>query len=684
MSVNSTDFFYSAHNKLCVGLNFFRICNTILVLSTLKNGDRGMIKQASRILVFAVTILVGTNLIFADEGMWLLSNLPLNELPSDQWTEQVQKSSARLPNCSASLVSSDGLIMTNGHCAQEAVQALSTPQNNLYENGFYARTLLAEKKTSLNLKVLISVEDRGVQKQGLVCEEVILYQGGQYNNYCYKVYDDIRLVFSSEKNTWFFGGDADNFEYPRFAMDVAFLRAYENDKPAQTSNHFKWSKSGASEDELIFVSGHPGSTERMLTSAALETERDIKAPFILDLIRRREITTQQFMLRGKEQTRIAKSDLFSWQNGRKLYTGKIRGLQDLDLTDSKKIYEKKVTDDAKNKPHLTKKLEDGRLMVADAQTAIREIYSKVVLLLARHGFDSRLFKYAQSLVSGNQQFAESVLEERNNEPPLNLEYEEAKLRDSLTHFTEVFGVNNLATQDLLMRYHERPSDVASLLISSTRLADFNEHKLIVQEFIKSGSLPFGNGDLIVGLVRDIQVKHAPQYEKAWHDALEKERQGYAKISEVLFELYGTDIYPDATFTLRLSFGTVSGYEENGRQIAPFTTIGQAFAHSAEFDNTGDHQLPLSWYKARRLLRSATPLNFTSNLDITGGNSGSPVFNKELEIVGLVFDGNIHSLVSDYDYNYSPKSRAISVHSSGILEMLQKVYKADRLVKELTR
>ena len=481
-------------------------------------------KKIAALAVFAFMIfgLLATSK--ADEGMWLLNNLPMRQLkdkynfvPSPEWIGHVQRSSARLPNCSSSFVSGDGLIFTNGHCAEESVQALSTPKNNLYEKGFYARTYAQELKTDRTVRVLLSASDvtkmvndsqnktqtiqqvqrdkvglsvstmlsAGVSqdnKDSFVCEVVVLYQGGQYQNYCYKVYNDIRLVFSTEKNVWFMGGDADNFEYPRYAMDVAFFRAYENGKPAKTPKHFRWSKSGASTGELIFVSGHPGSTKRLLTSSALKTERDIRVPFLLDLFRRRELTLQQFMLRGKEQHRIAESDLFSWQNSRKLYVGKIRGLQDPALIGQKEYSESQAIIDSKD-PSVSQELQEGRKLVEEAQETIREIYPKYILLVRGLGFDSRLYGYAQSLASGNEAFAKSVLEARADEPPLNLEYEKAKLTDSLTHLVEVLGADSPEVLVVIFGSISggNPVSVADYLVNNTKLSDINEHRKMVQD-----------------------------------------------------------------------------------------------------------------------------------------------------------------------------------------------------------
>ena len=606
-------------------------------------------KMVLVLIVFAIT-----NLALADEGMWLLNNLPAAELkakynftPTPEWVERVQKSSARLPNCSASFVSADGLIMTNGHCAEDAVQTLSTAKNNLYANGFYARNNTEELKTGLTLMVLNHIDDRTPELAetltGLKCEPVSLYQGAVTQTYCYKVYDDIRLVFSSEKNTWFFGGDSDNFEFPRYAMDAAFLRAYENGVPAKTPFHFKWSRAGAKEGELIFVSGHPGRTQRLLTSAALEFERDIRVPFMLDMFRRRELTTQQFMLRGKEQTRIAQSDLFSWQNARKLYVGKVRGLQDPRLIADKMAFEQKVVTELGNNAALRQEYSDGQALILQAQQTLTQLYPKIALLLGNLGFDSNL------VMDGKVE---------------SLEYEEAKLTDSLTHLTEVFGASSLLITEL-MKCGSGPADIA--------------HK-----FVRAGEIKASCLGTVLTKDEGVAIKIFSMLKGDWDALAEQQRQGYKKINDVLFALYGTNRYPDATFTLRLSFGTVRGYEENGKQIASTTTLDGAYKHSADFGNQGDWQLPSRWLKRKNAVNLQTPFNFVSDLDITGGNSGSPVFNRNLEIVGLVFDGNIHSLVSDYDYNYSPRARAVSVHSSGIIEVLKKIYRADALVRELTR
>jgi len=637
-----------------------------------------------------VSVLLAVILVFgfssyADEGMWLLNNLPLEQLKNKYdfvstsvWVERVQKSSARLPNCSTSFVSEDGLLMTNWHCSEEAVKELSTPENNYYENGFYAPTPSQELKTNLNVRVLMSVTDitkevnntamfSRISPVGMTCEVVILYQGGQYHSYCYKIYNDIRLVFMPEQRVGFFGGDADNFEYPRYTLDVSFLRAYEDGKPVKTPDHFTWSKTGAKEGELMFVSGHPGSTERLLTLSALETERDVRAPFLLDVFRRRELTTKQFMLRGRAEALVVESDLFSWQNARKLYAGKIKGLQDPKLFRDKKLFEADLLDKANGDPVLTNQITEGMNLISEAQKEIRPIYSQLMMTARGLGFDSDLFGLVfESLNLGsNQQNIQSVIEYRNSLSETSLRYEEAKLVDSLGHLVEVFGADSQLVRSVL-------SDD----MSPARAA----HQFIYDSFEMEPDV--ATNPLLSAAVAVVAESYGLQAQ--YVQAVKREQEGYARLSDAMFKLLGTGVYPDATFTLRLSFGTMSGYSENGKTILPWTTIGDAYRHSADFDNAGDWKLPNKWQKRKSSVNLKTPLNFVSNLDITGGNSGSPVFNRDLEIVGIVFDSNIHGLVSDYDYDYSPQARAVAVHSAGILELLGNVYQADQLVQELIR
>ncbi len=658
-----------------------------------------MTKKTILGLIAAFFIFFGISSL-ADEGMWLLNNLPLQQLkdkygfvPTKDWAENIQLSAVRLPNCSASFVSPDGLVMTNWHCAEEAVQKLSTASNNLYRDGFSASDKAHELKTELTLINLISVEDvtkeiettvsqdtssnlvgarraavSGViadrsTKSGLKCEAVTLYQGGQLQVYCYKVYDDVRLVFVPEAAVGFFGGDADNFEYPRHNLDISFLRAYEGGLPARTSHYFKWSKTGAADGELVFAAGHPGSTQRLLTSSALMTMRDVKVPFILDLFRRREIAIQQFALRGAEEKRTSESDLFSVQNVRKLYTGKLKGLQDPKLIKNKMGFEAELLNKASGNLQLKQQIIDSIDEIGEAQEEIRRIYPKMMMIMGTYGFDSPFFEYMVGFVaSGDVKHVQAALDHRKSLSKEALRYEEAKLINSLTHLVEFYGADNLFVLEILQGMG--PADLA--------------RKIVYDSFVSQS-----NSNDPLDRIALAFLTEADTLQDQYTAVTEKERQGYAKLSDVIFKLFGTDVYPDATFTLRLAFGTVDGYVEAGQPITPRTTIGEAYEKANLHGGVEPWHLPLRWQSAKNKVNLKTPFDFVSTLDITGGNSGSPVFNRNLEIVGLIFDGNIHSLASDYDYNYSPLNRAVAVHSAGIIEALRVIYGATNLVKELS-
>ncbi len=676
-----------------------------------------MIRTQYVAVILAVASLLFVPGLRAQEGMWPLNQVPTAEIeklyhftPTPQWILRIQRGATRLPNCSSSFVTATGVVFTNGHCAEEAVQSLSTPINNLYEKGFYAKALADEAKTTLTLNSLVSMEDVTEQassavskdeknnpaavrsaalakiaedtskKTGLKCEIVVLYQGARYDNYCYKVYADVRLYFSTPKNVWFFGGDADNFEFPRFNFDVAFLRAYENGEPAKIENHFTWGAKGVEEGDSVFIAGHPGRTERLYTSAALEAERDVIAPTLLDLFRRREIMTQQFAIRGAEEKRVSESDLFIWQNERKLYTGKIRGLQDPALIENKKKFERQLLLDAARNPDSLLGAQKGLLIVEDVEKSIGVLYPRVLLALHGTAFNTTLFDYAVSLVMMARDIdgAAKAFIEHRDAPPMNLRYEETKLVDGLSNLIEVFGAADPFVAKVMNG--KGPSERAHELVYVSKLSDINEY----QKFAEGGQkVVDASSDPMLQLARTV-LSGTKDLRQKWADAKEKERVGYAELNDAIFKVYGTARYPDATFTLRLAYGTVRGYtDSDGTALPAWTTLEDLYGRVSLRGNQGDWKLPDVWNKRKKKADLSTPLNFVSTLDITGGNSGSPVFNKDLEIVGLLFDSNIHGLVSDYDYNYSPLARAIAVDVRGITEALRNIYDAKRLVNELT-
>ena len=667
----------------------------------------------------------------SDEGMWVYNNLPLEILknkhgfePSPEWRDHLMRASVRFNSGgSGSFISENGLVLTNHHVGADTLAKLSSPEHDYYKNGFLARTLGEEiKAPDLELNQLFSIEDvtarineavkpemspseavmarraaiarvekESLEKTGLRSDVVTLYQGGQYHLYRYKKYTDVRLVFSPEFDIAFFGGDADNFEYPRFNLDMCIFRVYEDGKPAKIQNYLKWSPEGANENELIFVSGHPGSTRRMYTVAALKHLRDFRVPYQINVLNRLEIVLQQFAGKGLEQARRAKEALFSVQNSRKVYYGRIKGLQNPENLRKKQSEENLLLAQIKSNPELAK-LAEGWKTVESTQKVAKKLFIRRSLLEGAQAFNSTLFSIARTLVRlahenlkpNEERLPEyrdsnrgSLEQQLFSEAPVYEDLEIAKLTDSLTYLVSQMGQENPLVQKVLQG--KSPAERAEELVNKTSLKGVEVRKLIVQGGLKSIQSSYDPMILLAQWVdkesRSIRKKYEEQVE-------EPERQAYAQIAQALFAVKGTTVYPDATFTLRLSFGEVKGYQEGSQWIPPFTTLAGAFDHEKAHGATSPFQLPSSWHQMKEKVGLNTPFNFVSTADIIGGNSGSPVVNKKGELVGLIFDGNIHSLVSDYFYE-DQLNRAVSVDSRGMLEVLKKIYGADELVKELT-
>lgn len=674
-------------------------------------------------LFLMIWLLAGS--LSADEGMWLFNNLPKKQLkekygfePTEEWAEHVMKSCVRFNvGGSASFVSSNGLVMTNHHVASDTLFKLSSGENNYARDGFLAATLKDELKApDLELNQLVHIEDvtdrvnaavkadmssaeaaaarRAViaqieseakQESGLRSDVVTLYGGGKYHLYQYKVYTDVRLVWAPEASAAFFGGDADNFEYPRYCLDVTMFRVYEDGQPAKTPHFFKWSENGAAENELTFVAGNPGSTSRIFTHAALKYQRDQRLPFVLDFIRRREILLQQFGLESAEAKRRAQDDLFGIQNARKAYLGKIQGLQDPGNMAAKLEAEQKLIEQVKNDPSLAG--------LEDAWATIEEVHRERTKSL-RDGISlrTRLFTIAQQIVQlaaedqkpneqrlpAYQDSARPSLEQQLFSPaPIYKDLEQVLLGDLIGRMVELRGGDDPLCQQMLDGLS--PLDRAAAIIQSTRLDDVDYRK----ELVKQGSKGIAmSEDGMIRLAQLVDDQVRAEQQKA-DELNEREQQAYAKISRALFATQGTSTYPDATFTLRLAFGPVKGYEENGESIPAMTTFAGAFQHEQRHGATGDYKLPETYHAAKDKIDPDTPVNFVNTADIIGGNSGSPVINRDGEIVGLIFDGNIQSLTGDYFYS-DKQARATSVHSSFIRDAMKYIYGAERIASELGR
>jgi len=670
----------------------------------------------------------------ADEGMWVFNNLPLGQMkqaygfePPAGWVEHLRSSAVRFNSGgSGSFVSADGLVMTNHHVGADMLQKISTPRKDYYKEGFLARTHAEEVKApDLELNVLVGIEDvtdrvlgavkpgmddaaasvakRGASatiekestdKTGRRSDVVTLYQGGQYHLYTYKKYTDVRLVFAPEFAAAFFGGDPDNFEYPRYDLDVCFFRAYEDGKPARPEHYLKWSTAGAKAGDLVFVAGHPGKTNRLNTLAHLEYLRDVSYPFSLEVLRNRENFLAEYGKKGPEQLRQSKEDLFGIQNSRKARTGGLKGLKDPALMERKAADEKALRKRVAAAAGAKAAYGAAWDKVAGSQKVAAEISRPLNFLERGLAFDSQLFVVARELLRLAEETgkpnAERLREYRDSaldslklglfsEAPVYPDFEKAKLAHSLAFWRKAAGADDPVVRKV---FQGRSADeVAAALVDGSRMAVVADRKRLAEGGTEAVAR---SRDPMIALARAVD-SDARALRKRYEDEVEGVQTAqYRLIARAVFEDKGASVYPDATFTLRLAFGTVKGYSTGGKTYEPFTNFAGAFAHARAHGDADPYRLPPSWFEAldAARLKADTPLNFVSTADIIGGNSGSPVVNRDNEVVGLIFDGNIESLVLDFAYD-DRVARAISVDSRAIAEALKGIYRADALANELT-
>jgi hypothetical protein len=667
----------------------------------------------------------------AAEGMWTLDNLPLQTMqqaygfrPDARWIEHVRMSSARLDGgCSGSFVSGEGLVLTNHHCVIDCVENLSSAEANYVKNGFVARERSAERQcpgvevsrltaiTDVTARVAkateglsgkafadarqaaqarITDECVGDDREAVRCEVVNLYQGGLQHLYRYDRFQDVRLAFAPEFDIGFFGGDPDNFNFPRYNLDMALLRVYDDGKPARITHHFRMDPKGADEGELVMVTGHPGSTQRLLTVAQLETTRELDMPFRLALARELRGYLTRYGEEDAEQARIAQTDLFSVENSIKARTGMFQTLQDPKLLSEKREEEAAARAWLAADPARAAEYGDPWQAIAAAQVTWRNLYLRYQMIELMRGFASDYAGFARTLVRGTAEKAKpnperlsefsdaalpSVEAQLFSTAPMYPAYEQALLTWSLTKLREVLGADHPSVREVLGK--DSPAVVAERAVKGTRLGDVDFRRELWAGGVEAVA---ASDDPMIALMRGIEpTAYAlrKQYDAEVDAVVSREQE---KLARMRFARFGTSVYPDATFTLRLSHGVIRGWEEQGEPVPPFTTLAGLFSRASEY---APFALPPRWIEGRAKLDLDTRFNQVSTNDIIGGNSGSPLIDRDAKVVGLVFDGNIRSLGGAFVYDETA-NRTVSVHSAAMDHALRKLYGLENLADEMTR
>jgi hypothetical protein len=680
-----------------------------------------------------ILILLGltSGLAFADEGMWTPDNFPSATVKEkygvdiDQdWLDRARLATVRLSTpsggCTGSLVSSNGLVLTNRHCVDACVAEHTSEESNVWETGFYARHPGEEATCSAtNLEFLDGLEEitsivreavagldevtaNNIRKQTLTrleqaceeasegalkCETVALYNGGQYFLYKYRRFDDIRLVFAPDIKIGEFGGDPDNFNFPRWTLDMAFLRAYRGDQPIASPAYLKWRPEGADAGDPVFVTGHPGGTDRLLTTAEYEFMRQVTIPFWLMRYVELRGRYRQFAAQDEEAFRIVQEDLKLLENSVKIRRNELQALLDPRFLETKRREEARFRTAVAENPELASTVYAWH-QIARAQDAYLSFYEPFVLIEGRGALQGDLLAYARILVRAaaerekpNQarlrgytdasltSLAQFVL----SQAPVHKRLEELEIAFGLEKLQELLGHDHRLVRKILG--NESPRSMAARLASGTTLDDPE----VRRKLWGGGARAIERSkDPIIRLMRALEEDSRFLLERYQDEYEAPIAEAHERLAKARFAIFGTEVYPDATFTFRISYGDVRGWEERGQEIPPFTYLEQAYARA-----TGEKPFALSeaWLESQSKLDMATPFNFVSTLDLTGGNSGSPVIDAEGNIVGLAFDGNRHSIAGSFWYDIET-NRAIAVHPAIMLEALEKVYGADRILAEM--
>ena len=679
----------------------------------------------------ALALLVGAFGIVprAEEGFWPYNLVPKAAIKAkykfdatEQWLKHLQLATVHFGGATGSIVSPKGLILTNHHVGLRSLQQLSTAEKDLVKNGFYAPTPADELKVpGLSLRVLQSIEDvtakvaeavkpgmtpqeisaarqkaiqaiQGEPQAGVNKQVVPLYAGAVHHLYTYKVYSDVRLVFGVEYQTGFYGGDADNFTYPRYNVDVSMFRLYENDKPAETPNYLKWSAKGSSDGELVFTSGHPGATQRLNTMAHLKYRRDLALPFAIASGEMREAAVKKWMSLSAENARQATSDLFGIQNSLKNQRGQLAGLRDPAVMAMKEASETRLRAELAKSPEKQKELGDAWNVIEKSLDVARQIDAERNFIANAAGLNSTLFAQARELVRSAYAPQSAGASGRGAggrggqagpgggrggaQPAVNLQREKINLTESLAFMQKHLGADHAIVKRILAG--KTPEARATELVDGCRLTDSE-----IRSLLRAGGKATidVSTDAMIVLARALEADAQAITKRYEDEVVAVQAAAYPKIGQAVFVVDGAKAYPDATSTLRLSYGTVKGYVEDGKKVPPYTYTAGLYERAAQHAGQPDFALAPRWVDAKAALDPKTPFNFVSTNDIVGGSSGSPVVNKRGEIVGLIFDGNIQMLPGYFVYAETV-NRAVSVDSRIIIEALRKVYKADALANEI--